>query len=73
MSAAANDSFRWEDLDRRLISPKTNELDEEMQRRGTDAERDIGFKTAQSGNSAGYLPRLFDFHEKSSVDQGFFF
>jgi hypothetical protein len=64
MSAAADDFYRWEDLDQRLISPKTNELAEEMHRRGTEAERDIGFKTAQSGNSAGYLPRLFDFHEK---------
>jgi hypothetical protein len=64
MSATADDSFRWEDLDQRLISPKTNELAQEMHRRGTEAEGDIGFKTAQSGNSAGYLPRLFDFHEK---------
>jgi hypothetical protein len=64
MSAAADDFFRWEDLDQRLISPKTNELAEEMHSRGTEAERDIEVKTAQSGNSAGYLPRLFDFHEK---------
>jgi hypothetical protein len=64
MSAAADDLFRWEDLDQRLISPKTNELAEEMQRRSAEAEGAIGFKTAQGGNSAGYLPRLFDFHEK---------
>jgi hypothetical protein len=64
MSAAADDLFRWEDLDRRLISPKINELAAEMQRRSAEAEGAIGFKTAQSGNSAGYLPRLFDFHEK---------
>jgi len=64
MPAAADDLFRWEDLDQRLISPKTNELAEEMQRRSAEAEGAIGFKTAESGNSAGYLPRLFDFHEK---------
>jgi hypothetical protein len=64
VSAAADDLFRWEDLDQRLISPKTNELAEEMQTRSAEAEAAIGFKTAQSGNSAGYLPRLFDLHEK---------
>jgi hypothetical protein len=64
MSAAADDLFRWEDLDLRLISPKINELAEEMKRRSAEAEGAIGFKTAQSSNSAGYLPRLFDFHEK---------
>jgi hypothetical protein len=64
MSDAADDLFRREDLDQRLISPKSNELAEEMQRRSAESEGAIGFKTAQSGNSAGYLPRLFDFHEK---------
>ena len=60
----AERSFQWGDLDRRLISPKANELAEEMQRRAGDAERKIAFETAQSLNSAGYLPRLFDFHEQ---------
>jgi hypothetical protein len=64
MPAPADDSFRWEDLDQRLISPKTKNLAQEMHRRGTKAARDIGFKNAQSGNSAGYLSQLFDFHEK---------
>jgi len=56
--------FRWEDVDRRLLSPKTNELAEEMQARIAESERRISFETAQSLNPAGYLPRLFDFHEK---------
>lgn len=60
----AESSFRWGELDRRLISPKTNELAEEMQRRAGDAERKIAFETARSLNSAGYLSRLFDFHEE---------
>jgi hypothetical protein len=35
-----------------------------MHQRIAEAERKIGFETAQSGNSAGYVPRLFDFHER---------
>src|SRR5271169_939394 len=64
MSDSADRPFRWEDLDRRLISPKTTELAEEMYKRATEAERRIHFEVSQSGNSAGYLPRLFDFHEE---------
>jgi hypothetical protein len=60
----AESSFQWGDLDRRLISPKTNALAEEMQKRAHDGEREIAFETARSLNSAGYLPRLFDFHEQ---------
>ncbi len=55
-------SFQWGDLDRRLITPKTSELAEEMQKRAKEGERKIAFETAKSLNSAGYLPRLFDFH-----------
>lgn len=64
MSDPADRPFRWEDLDRRLLSPKTVGLAEEMQKRAADEERKIQFETAQSGNTAGYLPRLFDFHEQ---------
>ena len=60
--------FRWQDLDQRLIAPKTSDIAEEMQKRAADAERRIGFEAAQTGNSAGYLPRFFDFHEQL-VDQ----
>jgi hypothetical protein len=61
---AARIPFRWEQLDQRLISPKTNELAEEMHKKAAEAERQIDFETARSGNSAGYLTRLFDFHER---------
>lgn len=57
-------SFRWEDLDNRLLSPKLEELSEELQRRSVEGERKAGFDTRESGNSAGYLPRLFDFQEQ---------
>jgi hypothetical protein len=64
ISAAAERLFRWEDLDQRLLSAKTNDLAEEMHKRTVEAEGKIEFDTAQSGNAAGYLPRLFDFHEQ---------
>jgi hypothetical protein len=63
MSDPADIPFRWEDLDQRLLSPKTNELAEEASERSAKAESEIASETAQSGNSASYLPRLFDFHE----------
>jgi pyrimidine deaminase RibD-like protein len=56
--------FRWEDLDNRLLSPKLQELSDEMQKRSVEGERKAVFDTGQSGNSAGYLPRLFDFEEQ---------
>jgi len=56
--------FRWEDLDNRLLSPKLQELSNEMQTKSVEGERTAAFDTRQSGNSAGYLPRLFDFQEK---------
>ena len=59
-----NNSFRWEQIDQRLLSAKTFELAREMQKRANDAERRIAFETAQSGNSCGYIPRYFDFHEQ---------
>jgi pyrimidine deaminase RibD-like protein len=55
--------FRWEDLDNRLLSPKLQEISNEMQKRSVEGERKAAFETRQSGNSAGYLPRLFDFQE----------
>jgi pyrimidine deaminase RibD-like protein len=56
--------FRWEELDNRLLSPKLQEISREMQKRSADGERKAEFDTRQSGNSAGYLPRLFDFQEQ---------
>ncbi|SRR5713226_5789612 len=56
--------FRWEDLDNRLLSPKLQELSNEMQKKSVEGERKAAFDTMQSGNSAGYLPRLFDFQER---------
>jgi hypothetical protein len=56
--------FRWEDIDNRLLSPKLQELSNEMQKKSVEGERTAAFDTRQSGNSAGYLPRLFDFQEK---------
>ena len=56
--------FRWEDLDNRLLSPKLQEVSNEMQRNSVEGERKAAFDTRQSGNSAGYLPRLFDFQEQ---------
>ena len=60
----AEQLFRFEDLDHRLISPKTNDLAEEMQKRSRQAKNQISFETARSGNSAAYLQRLLDFHEE---------
>ncbi len=61
----ANSSpFRWEDLDNRLLSPKLQELSSEMQRRSLEGEKKSAFDTRQSGNSAGYLPRLLEFQEQ---------
>jgi pyrimidine deaminase RibD-like protein len=56
--------FRWQDLDNRLLSPKLQELSREMQTRSAEGERKAAFDTRQSGNSAGYLPRLFEFQEQ---------
>ena len=56
--------FRFEDLDHRLISPKTNQLAEEMHERIRHAKNKISFETARNGNSAIYLLRLLEFHEE---------
>jgi hypothetical protein len=60
----ADTLFRWEDLDQRLLSPKTSDLAQEMHQRAGEAQRSIAYETAQSGNSAGYLPRWFAFQEQ---------
>jgi hypothetical protein len=60
----ADSSFRWEDIDQRILSHKTNEIAEEMHKRAAAVQRRIAHETAQSGNSAGYLPRWIDFHEQ---------
>jgi pyrimidine deaminase RibD-like protein len=56
--------FRWEDLDNRLLSPKLQEISDDMQKKSVEGGRKAAFDTRQSGNSAGYLPRLFDFQER---------
>jgi hypothetical protein len=56
--------FRWEELDNRLLSPILQELSDEMQKKSVEGERKAAFDTKQSGNSAGYLSRLFDFQER---------
>jgi hypothetical protein len=56
--------FVWHDLDGRLLRPRINDLSTEMHKRIVQAERKISFDTNKLGNSAAYLPRLFDFHEQ---------
>src|ERR1700694_4598339 len=64
MSSAPADDFRWVDIDHRLLSPKISDLAEEMHKRIAAGERKAEFDTRQSGNAAGYLTRLFDFHQR---------
>jgi hypothetical protein len=59
-----DDSFCWEDLDQRRVSPKLSELAQEMQKRAAEAPGLIAFETAKSGNSARYVPQLLKFHEQ---------
>lgn len=63
-SRRAERMFRWQDMDQRLISPKTIELAQEMGHRIRQAKNRISFETARSMNSAAYLPRLLDLHEQ---------
>src|SRR5215813_13524536 len=60
MSDFAESSFRWEELDQRLLTPKLQDLAIEMQKKAVDAERQAGYETRQTGNSGGYLPRLLE-------------
>jgi pyrimidine deaminase RibD-like protein len=64
MPTSAAEGFRWGDIDQRLLSPKISDVADEMQKRVVEGEREIAFETRKSGNAAGYLPRLFEFHEK---------
>ena len=64
MPAVPADEFRWADIDQRLLSPKISEVAEEMHNRIAEGERKVAFDARQSGNVAGYLPRLLDFHER---------
>jgi hypothetical protein len=64
MPAVPADEFRWVDIDQHLLSPKIIDLAEEMHKRIAEGERKVAFDTGQSGNAAGYLPRLFGFHEQ---------
>lgn len=53
-------SFRWEQLDQCLLRPKLEELSEEMQKRSMEATNKASYDTRESGNTAGYFPRLFE-------------
>jgi hypothetical protein len=53
-----------EDLDQRLLAPKTDDLAREMRSRITDGERRAFSETSSSGNSAGYLTHLLECHER---------
>jgi hypothetical protein len=64
MPGVPADDFRWDDLDQRLLFPKISDLAEEMQKRVAEGERKVAYETQQSGNAAGYLTRLFAFHEQ---------
>jgi hypothetical protein len=44
----ADELFRWEDFDQRLLSPKANDLAQEMHQRAAEAQRRIAYETAQS-------------------------
>lgn len=59
-----SDPFRWEELDQRLVFPRVHEISEEMQRRSVEGARKAASDTRLSGNSAGYLSRLFEFQER---------
>jgi hypothetical protein len=68
-SQKADRLFRWEDIDQRLLTAKTNNLAEEMSKRVEEGRRRVAFETAQSGNSAGYASRWFDFHEQLTEER----
>jgi len=57
---AATLPFLWEQLDQRLLLPKLEELSEEMQKRSIEATNKTASDTRESGNTAGYFPRLFE-------------
>lgn len=63
---AARTPFRWEDIDQRLLSPKLQDVAEEMQQLAAEAERKASFDTRL--NSAGYLPRFFEM-QRDVVDE----
>jgi hypothetical protein len=56
----ADRPFRWEDLDQRLLSPRLQDLAEDMHKRVAEGERKAAFDAQKTGNTAGYLPRLFE-------------
>ena len=60
MADLADRPFRWEDLDQRLLSPRLQDLAEDMHKRVAEGERKAAFDAQKTGNTAGYLPRLFE-------------
>jgi hypothetical protein len=57
-------TFRWEDLDHRLIDLKLSKLAEQMQAAITDDERLVQAETIKKGNSAYFLPAFFEKQEQ---------
>jgi hypothetical protein len=55
------DQFR---LDPRLLSPKLEDISRDMNERAVAGTARIRSEVEKSGNTAGYLPRFFDFHAK---------
>src|SRR5262249_2141367 len=53
-----------QDLDQRLLSPKLQELADEMQKKGADAERKAANERQKSGNSAAYFPLLLELQQQ---------
>jgi hypothetical protein len=51
-------------LDPRLLSRKLEDISKEMNKRAAAGEGRIRSEVKNSGNTAGYLPQLFNFHEK---------
>lgn len=52
--------FRWEDIDRTIVSPKLSELSAEMHDAFLKDENEIAFEARKRGNSAYFLPTFLD-------------
>jgi len=66
MADPADHRFLWENLDRRLLSSKLDDISKNMHEHAVAEERRIHSEVRKRGNSAGYLPRLLEFHERST-------
>jgi hypothetical protein len=66
MSDPADLSFRFQQLDHRLLSPKIETLAKQMHKRIADAEREIASEASRRNNVGYYLPKLIAVHEELS-------